>query len=171
MPYKGCQSQRTCRASLWEAVVILFSGRNHPCNYALPQVNFFFFFFFFFFFLLFRATPVVYESSQAKGPIGATAAGLCHSYSKARSEPCLWPTLHLMATLDPEPTEQGQDWTRILRDTSRGFVTAEPWQELQVNLFSALTTCLPYSSPVLSNTVASSHMWLLGILKWDVLWL
>ena len=31
-------------------------------------------FFFFFFFLLFRATPVVYGSSQVRGQIGATVA-------------------------------------------------------------------------------------------------
>ena len=30
----------------------------------------------FFFFLLFRAAPTVYESSQARGQIGAIAAGL-----------------------------------------------------------------------------------------------
>lgn len=39
----------------------------------------------FFFFLLFRATPVAYGSSQARGRIGAAAAGLCHSHSNARS--------------------------------------------------------------------------------------
>ena len=30
-------------------------------------------------FLLFKATPAAYGSSQARGRIGATAAGLCHS--------------------------------------------------------------------------------------------
>ena len=35
----------------------------------------------FFFFLLFRATPVTYGSSQARGQIGATAAGLHHNHS------------------------------------------------------------------------------------------
>ena len=40
--------------------------------------------FFFFFFLLFRATA--YGGSQARGHIGATAAGLCHSYSNTRSK-------------------------------------------------------------------------------------
>ena len=39
----------------------------------------FLFLFFSFFFLLFRATPVAYGDSQARGPIGATAAGLHHS--------------------------------------------------------------------------------------------
>ena len=38
----------------------------------------------FFFFLLFRATPVAYGSSWARGQIGATAAGLHHSHSQRR---------------------------------------------------------------------------------------
>ena len=39
-----------------------------------------------FIFLLFRTTPGAYESSQAKGSIGAAAAGLHHSHSNTRSE-------------------------------------------------------------------------------------
>ena len=38
-----------------------------------------------FFFLLFRATPTAYGSSQARGRIGAVAAGLCHSHSNTGS--------------------------------------------------------------------------------------
>ena len=64
--------------------------------------------FFFFFFLLFRATSSAYRNSQAKGLIRATAAGLHHSHSNSTSEPHLKPTPQLMATLDPQPTEQGQ---------------------------------------------------------------
>ena len=44
---------------------------------------------FLFFFLLFRAAPTGYESSQARDPIGAAAAGLHHSHSLVGSEPCL----------------------------------------------------------------------------------
>ena len=36
--------------------------------------------------LLFKAAPAAYGGSHAGGPIGATAAGLCHSYSSAGSE-------------------------------------------------------------------------------------
>ena len=43
-------------------------------------------FFFFFFFGLFRAAPIAYGSSQAKGHIGAVAAGRSHSHSNNRSE-------------------------------------------------------------------------------------
>jgi len=35
---------------------------------------------------LFRATPMAYGGSQARGPIGAVAAGLRHSHSNTRSE-------------------------------------------------------------------------------------
>ena len=44
---------------------------------------------FFFFFLLFRAVPTAQASSQARGQIGAVAAGLRHSRSNAESEPHL----------------------------------------------------------------------------------
>ena len=56
--------------------------------------------------MLFRAARMAYGSSQARGQIRAIAAGLCQSHSNARSEPCLQP--QLTATLDPQPTEQGQ---------------------------------------------------------------
>ena len=50
---------------------------------------------------LFRATPAAYRGSQARGLIGAIAAGLHHSHSNMGSELCLRPTPQLMATLDP----------------------------------------------------------------------
>ena len=58
-------------------------------------------YYYFFFFLLFRATPMAYGSSQARGQIRATAAGLCHSHSNAGSKPCLQPTPQLPAMPDP----------------------------------------------------------------------
>ena len=42
-----------------------------------------------FFCLVFRAAPVAYRGSQARGPITATAVSLCHSYSNRGSKPCL----------------------------------------------------------------------------------
>ena len=52
--------------------------------------------------LSFRVTPAAHGVSQARGLIGAIAAGLCHSHSRsnARSEPCLGPTPQLMTTPD-----------------------------------------------------------------------
>ena len=58
-------------------------------------------FIFIFYFLLLRATPVAQVSSQARGQIGAAAAGLCHSHSNTRSEPHLQPTQQLTTILDP----------------------------------------------------------------------
>ena len=52
-------------------------------------------------FCLFRATPAAHGGSQARGPIGAEAAGLSHSHSNVRSEPHLRPTPQLTAMLDP----------------------------------------------------------------------
>ena len=51
--------------------------------------------------LLFRATPAAYAAFQARGRIGATAAGLRHSHSHVESKPHLWPTPQLTATLEP----------------------------------------------------------------------
>ena len=50
---------------------------------------------------VFRATPVAYGSSQAKGQIGAVAAGLHHSHSATPSELHVRPTPQLTATRDP----------------------------------------------------------------------
>ena len=58
----------------------------------------------FFFFCLFafsRAAPVAHGGSQARGPIGATAAGLHLSHSNTGSDLCLQTTLQLTATPDP----------------------------------------------------------------------
>ena len=58
--------------------------------------------------LLFRAIPKAYGSSQARGPIGATTAGLHHSHSNMGSKPHLQPTPQLTAMLDPWLTERDQ---------------------------------------------------------------
>ena len=47
------------------------------------------------------AAPAAYGGSQARGPIGAVAPGLCQSHSNVGSEPSLQPTSQLTATLDP----------------------------------------------------------------------
>ena len=49
----------------------------------------------------FRAASVACGSFQARGLIGAVAAGLHHSHNNARSEPRLRPTPQLTATPDP----------------------------------------------------------------------
>ena len=47
------------------------------------------------------AAPAAYGGSQAMGGIGAIAAGLWHSHSKAGSELHLQPTPQLTPTPDP----------------------------------------------------------------------
>ena len=52
-------------------------------------------------FFLERGVLVAYGGSQARGPVGTVAAGLCQSHSNLRSVPCLRLTPQLLATLDP----------------------------------------------------------------------
>ena len=51
---------------------------------------------------------MAYGSSQARGLMGAVAAGLCQSRSNVGSEPHLQPIPQLTATPDPQPIERGQ---------------------------------------------------------------
>ena len=56
------------------------------CVFKFPTCLYIYFLSFVFFF--FRAELVAYGGSQARSQIGATAAGLQHSHSNARSGPC-----------------------------------------------------------------------------------
>ena len=56
---------------------------------------------FLFIFVFSRAAPAVYRSSQARGLLGAVAASLHHSHSKAGSETHLQPIPQLTAMPDP----------------------------------------------------------------------
>ena len=60
----------------------------------LTQHSFFFFLFSFFVFCLFRAAHAAYGGSQARGQIGAVAAGLHQSHSNTGSKPHLRPKHH-----------------------------------------------------------------------------
>ena len=81
---------------------------------SLSFFSFLFYIFIIYLFIYFclfafsRAALVAYGGAQARGPIGAIAASLRHSHSNRGSEPHLRPTPQLTATLDPQPTEQGQ---------------------------------------------------------------
>ena len=72
---------------------------------------------FLFFPRLSRATPIAYASSQARGGIGAVAAGLHHSHSNRGSETRLGPTPQQRQILNP--LGEVRDWTHVLMDTSR----------------------------------------------------
>ena len=69
--------------------------------------------------MLFRASPTSHGSSQARGQIGATVAGLHHSHSNEGSEQHLQLTPQLTATPDPGPLSKARDWTCILMNTSQ----------------------------------------------------
>ena len=58
-------------------------------------------FYHFIYFFIFKATPATFGSSLGRGQIRATAAGLHHSHSNARSEPRLKLTPQLKATPHP----------------------------------------------------------------------
>ena len=93
-------------------------------------------FFFFFFFCLFRATPMTYGRSQAKGGIRDVAAALHHSHSNVVSE------LHLqyitvrgnagsLIQRARPGIERASSWILL------GFITAEPpWELLSSSSFS-----------------------------------
>ena len=67
---------------------------------------------FFFFFFLFRATPAAYGNSQARGQIGAAAAGLHHSHGNMGS---LTHWAWLGTEPAPQPWPEPQQWQhRIL---------------------------------------------------------
>ena len=69
-------------------------------------------------FLLFRATPVAYGSSQARGPTGAAAAGLHHSHSNMGSELLLHLHYSSRHCLILNPLNEVRDRTHVLMDTS-----------------------------------------------------
>ena len=69
-----------------------------PYNHYTLRV---FFFFFFCLFVFSRAVPVAHRGSQARGPTGAVAAGLCQGHSKVGSKQHLRPTPQLTAMPGP----------------------------------------------------------------------
>ena len=71
------------------------------------------------FFCLFRAAPVAYKSSQARGQIGAVAASQHHSHSNSGSKEHLRTTPQLRATLDLNSLSRARDQSCVLMDISR----------------------------------------------------
>ena len=79
--------------------------------------------FFFFGLIAFsRAAPAVYRGSQARGPIGAVAAGLHQSHSNAGSESC--PDLHHSTRQRwiVNPLSEARDGSRLGRDRTHDLV-------------------------------------------------
>ena len=82
----------------------------------------------FFFFCFLGLHPWHYESSQARGQIGATAASLHHSPNNLGSQPCLRPTPQFTATW-------GQGLNLCPHGSLSGSLTTEPWRELPPSFF------------------------------------
>ena len=93
----------------WKMIIanVMFKKARQDCICTgIATIYFCFFFFFFFFFWPFSgAAPVAYGGSQARGPIGAVAAGLHQSHSNSGFEPRLGPIPQFTAI-----PEQGQGW-------------------------------------------------------------
>ena len=114
-------------------------------------LKFFHFLFLFLFVCFFRATPIAYGSSQARGGIGAVAAttamatqdpsgiSLHHSHSNSGSKPRLRPTPHWILN----PLSKARNRTCFLMDVR--FVSAEPQWEgqkfLKLNLQMTFNVC------------------------------
>ena len=75
-------------------------NRNY-CHTKAKKNVFLLLFIYFCLFAFSRAAPMAYGRSQARGLIGAVAAGLCQSHSNTGSELCLRPTPHLTIMQDP----------------------------------------------------------------------
>ena len=69
--------------------------------YCYFFILFFIIFYFFVFLLFLGPLPAANGGSQARGLIGAVAAGLCQSHSNEESEPSLRSIPQLTATPDP----------------------------------------------------------------------
>ena len=75
--------------------------KSYKYYYSLCTLNKLVFLLLFWSFCLFKAAPVAYGGSQARGVIRATAVSLRQSQSNARFEQHLRPTPQLTATPDP----------------------------------------------------------------------
>ena len=87
---------------IFTAVYITTHGTQQ--SYQLGAIGFgvfLFLFVFLFCFVFLGLHPAAYGDSQARGPVGATAACLHHSHSNTRTELHLQPTPQLKATPDP----------------------------------------------------------------------
>ena len=98
--------QRSFCLDIWSGAWWSVKGFWFPSLEALssPVFRFIFFIiylFIYFVFCPFTATPAAYGGSQARGLIGAVAAGLHHSHSNTRSELHLRPTPQLREFLNP----------------------------------------------------------------------
>ena len=121
-----------------------------------------------FLFLLFRDMPTAYGGSQARGWIGATVASLCHSHSHSNAGS------NATYTTACSNTRFVTLWVRpgIKRTISWylvGFLSAVPWQELQM-LFLDTIPHLTFSR----SLECIIHFWFFlwwSIIMWEKEWI
>ena len=87
-------------------------------DFFLFKFFFIFLFFFSLFFFFFRAAPMAYGDSQARGPIEATAAGLHHSHGNA-NQSLICHLHHSSRQCWILPLSEARDRTCILMDASQ----------------------------------------------------
>ena len=127
------------------------SGFEDDCVMSPIQCirwSFFFFLLLLFFFFSLGAAPEAYGSSQARGWIGAAAAGLYHSHSNVRSWLRLRPIPQLGHHQILNPLSEAKDKIRIFMDPSwLGLLTTKPPRELQMKLskWNTISCLLLYS--------------------------
>ena len=85
MTHRNGEKDNEFKEFLGAIPVFLIAAEFHWQFVSKPVTNYNLFFVLFCFALLSRAALAAYGGSQAKGPIGAAAAGLHHSHSNARS--------------------------------------------------------------------------------------
>ena len=119
-----------------EEVVTIIHISQSPSKAGRKTSSFYFYFKKTFFFCLFRAAPMAHGSSHAAGWIGAAAAGLYHSHTKTRSEPCICDLHHSSRQhhiLNPLSEARGRKC--ILLDTSWALNLLSPNRNSQMVYF------------------------------------
>ena len=112
------------------------------------------FFFSFFPSFLFRATPTAYGSSQTRGQIGASAAGLHHSLSNTGSKPHLQPASQLRPAV-PDASSPNPSHHQILSaplsfptfSLSQGTLSLSPRLSLVLTCVAHNTLSVPSLNP------------------------
>ena len=97
---------------------------------------------------------MAYGGSQARDRIGATAAGLHHSCSNARSEPSLQPTPQFMATAGSLTHRARPGIKPTISRFLVGFISAAPRREHHISC-SLITLQLSYKSISKNNKMCT----------------
>ena len=117
---------------------------SFPCSGPYPWPPSIFFFFFL------QSVPTAHGCSQARGQIGAAAAGLHRSHCNTRLELYLWPTPQLTATPILDLLSKARDRTRVLMDLV-GFLNHWAVKRTPEDLTALYKRWKPLGDPLLST--------------------